>query len=78
MTKTKKKLTAGKLFYIFFGSNIAIYLSLGLHKGRTSYTEKPSSLKREHPALQNMKILYFFYICGYIFALLDPDTDPLT
>jgi hypothetical protein len=26
--------------------------------------EKPSALKREHPALQNMKILYFFYIRG--------------
>ncbi len=24
--------------------------------------EKPSALKREHPALQNMKILYFFSI----------------
>jgi hypothetical protein len=24
---------------------------------------KPSALKKEHPALQNMKILYFFYIC---------------
>ncbi len=31
--------------------------------------EKPSALKREHPALQNMKILYFFLF----FALLDPD-----
>jgi hypothetical protein len=26
--------------------------------------EKPSALKREHPALQNMKIFTFFYICG--------------
>jgi hypothetical protein len=26
--------------------------------------EKPSILKREHPALQNIKNLYFFYICG--------------
>ncbi len=27
--------------------------------------EKPSSvLKREHPALQNMKFLNFFYFCG--------------
>jgi hypothetical protein len=25
--------------------------------------EKPSALKGEHPALQNMKILYFFYFC---------------
>ncbi len=26
--------------------------------------EKPSALKTEHPALQNMKFLYFFYFCG--------------
>ncbi len=40
---------------------MAIYLPLGLHKGR-KLQEKPSALKREHPALQNMKILYFFSI----------------
>ncbi len=31
-------------------------------------------LKREHPALQNMKFLNFFYFF-VIFALLDPDPD---
>jgi hypothetical protein len=35
--------------------------------------EKPLALKREHPALQNMKILYFFLSLWVIFALLDPD-----
>jgi hypothetical protein len=40
--------------------------------------EKPSTLKREHPALQNMKILYFFLFVCVIFALLDPDPDPAT
>jgi hypothetical protein len=35
--------------------------------------EKPSALKREHTALQNMKILYFFLFLWVIFALLDPD-----
>jgi hypothetical protein len=35
--------------------------------------EKPSALKREHPALQNMKILYLFQFLWVIFALLDPD-----
>jgi hypothetical protein len=35
--------------------------------------EKPSALKREHPALQNVKILYFFLFLWVIFALLDPD-----
>jgi hypothetical protein len=37
--------------------------------------EKPTALKREHPALQNMKILYFFLFLWVIFALLDPDPD---
>jgi hypothetical protein len=38
--------------------------------------EKPSALKRKHPALQKMKILSFFLFFGVIFALLDPDPDP--
>jgi hypothetical protein len=38
--------------------------------------EKPSDLKREHPALFLMKILSFFLFFGVIFALLDPDPDP--
>jgi hypothetical protein len=40
--------------------------------------EKPSALKIEHPALQNMKILYFFLFFWVIFDLLDPDPDPAT
>jgi hypothetical protein len=51
---------------------ISIFLSLGLHKGRTSY-RKPSTLRKEHPTLQNMKILYFFLYLWVIFAFLDPD-----
>jgi hypothetical protein len=38
--------------------------------------EKPSALKRELPALQNLKILYIFLFLWVIFALLDPDPDP--
>jgi hypothetical protein len=38
--------------------------------------EKPSALKREHPALQKMKILSFFLFFGVILSLLDPDPDP--
>ncbi len=37
--------------------------------------KKPSALKREHPALQNMKFLNFFLLFWVIFALLDPDPD---
>jgi hypothetical protein len=40
--------------------------------------KKPVELKREHPALQNMKFLNLFLFLWVIFALLDPDPDPLT
>jgi hypothetical protein len=40
--------------------------------------EKPLALKREHPAIQDMKILYFFLYLWVIFALLDPDPDTET
>ncbi len=36
---------------------IAIYLSVVLHKRTSKLQEKTSALKREHPALQNMKFL---------------------
>jgi hypothetical protein len=35
--------------------------------------EKPSAPKREHPALQKMKFLFFLYFLRVIFALLYPD-----
>jgi hypothetical protein len=52
---------------------MAFYLSLGLHESiRTSkLQEKPSALKREHLALQNMKFLNLFSFL-VIFALLHP------
>jgi hypothetical protein len=44
--------------------------------------EKPSALKRAHPALKNMKFLNFFEISKLFlwvtFVLLDPDPDPAT
>jgi hypothetical protein len=39
-------------------------------------TGEAFSLKREHPALQKMKFIYFFLCLLVIFALLDPDPDP--
>jgi hypothetical protein len=68
-----KKITAEKNIYFFFGSKTTIYLSQGLHKGRPSYRRSLLTLKREYPALQNMKILSFFLFLWVIFALLDPD-----
>ncbi len=35
--------------------------------------EKPSALKREHPALLKMKLIHFFLFFWVIFVLLDPD-----
>jgi hypothetical protein len=64
MTKNWKKFATGKKFHVFF------YL-------RTpKLQKKPSALKREHPALQNMT--NFFLFLWVIFALLDPDLDLLT
>jgi hypothetical protein len=37
--------------------------------------EKPSALKREHPALQKMKFINFFLCLWVIFALLGPDGE---
>jgi hypothetical protein len=36
---------------------------------------KPSALKREHPAIQNMKFLKKILLLWVIFALIDPDRD---
>jgi hypothetical protein len=37
--------------------------------------KKPSALKKEHPALQNMKFHKYFLLSRVIFALLDPDSE---
>jgi hypothetical protein len=62
MTKNVKNLQLKKP--PTFSTN-AIYFSLGLH---VQASGEALTLKREQPALQNMKFLPFFY-----FALLDPD-----
>jgi hypothetical protein len=46
-------------------------LQKGLHNGG----EKPSALKREHPALQKMKLIICFIFFWAIFVKLDPDPD---
>ncbi len=58
----EKKIYGQKFLSYFFWSKIAIYLSLGLHKGRPCYRRSIQSFKREHPTLQNMKFLDFFPI----------------
>jgi hypothetical protein len=60
--KSKKKKYSRKFFLFFFLSKIAIYLSLGLHKGRPSYSRRslPPS-KEKHSALQKNKCIHFLY-----------------
>jgi hypothetical protein len=74
-----EKFTSVKLLYNFWIENCNLpILTLGLHKGHTSYRRSLQPSKREHPALQNMKIHYFFLYLWVISALLDPDPDPAT
>jgi hypothetical protein len=56
--------------FIFFLSKIAIYLSLGLHKGRPSYRRSLHPLERENLALQDLNFLHTLWV---FMALLDQD-----
>jgi hypothetical protein len=60
MTKYKNKKLQLKIFVLFF---MKFSFPFGLHKERPSYSlqEKPSPLKREHPARQNVKFLNFSF-----------------
>jgi hypothetical protein len=55
---------------MFFGSKIAIYLSLGLHKGCTSYKR---SLQKRTFSTSKQEISSLFLYLWVIFALLDPN-----
>ncbi len=68
--KLKKKHSCNFLLFLL---KIAIYLSVGLHKGHQSFRRslQLSALKREHPALQKMDFLKLFSI----FAFLDPHCE---
>jgi hypothetical protein len=70
-----KKITAGNLIFIFLIKNCNFLIPRPT-KRTPKQQEKPSGLKREYPALQNMKILYFFLFLWVILALLDPDPHP--
>ncbi len=66
----KKKITAEKVFLFIKNYNFPF-----LDLQRTSKLQKkPSAVKREHRAFQNMKFLNFFLLVSD-FALLDPDPD---
>jgi len=81
--KLKKCTAETKIFW----SKTAIYLFLGLHKGRPSYRRSFRPQKRISRS-SNMKCIQFFLFLWVIFTLLDPDRirfpnpnpdpDPLT
>ncbi len=51
------------IFLLFFVSKIAIYLSLGLHKGSTSYRRSLQTSKENIQHFKTWKFFTFFYIC---------------
>jgi hypothetical protein len=74
MNKSLKKFRAGKKYFLFKNCNLLIPSP----PERTSkLQQKSSSLKREHPGLQNMKSgtskLELSSLLWVILALLDPD-----
>ncbi len=77
MTKNWEKILAEKNWIFFLIKNCNLVNSRPPQRTH-KLQEEPSALKKEHPALQNMKILYFFLHVKVIFALLDPDPDPAT
>ncbi len=58
-----KKIKAEIFFFMFWIKNCN-FLILRPLKRTPKLQEKPSALKRKHPAIQNMKFLYFFFFCG--------------
>ncbi len=68
MTKNKKKIYSWNIIYIFL-SKIAIYLSLGLHKGRPSYRRSLQTWKKTSSTSK----FEFSLLLWVILALLDPD-----
>jgi hypothetical protein len=78
--KIEKNLQLKKNFVIFLIKNCNLLIPRP-RKRTSKLKEKPSALKRKHPALQNMKCLNFFLLLWVIFsffALMDPDPDRLT
>ncbi len=59
-----KKIYSWKLNFLFSWSKIAIYLSLGLHKGRPSYRRSLQLSKENIKHFKTWKFCTFFYFCG--------------
>jgi hypothetical protein len=57
--KLRKKIYSWNFYIYFFDQKLQF-----TYPRPPQRTPKPSALKRDHPALQDMKILSFFYFCG--------------
>ncbi len=74
--KLKKKMQQKSFCLSFFRSIIAIYLSLGLYKGRPSYSRSLQSSKENIQHFKKNKIYQLFFLrLRVIFALLNPYPD---
>jgi hypothetical protein len=87
-TNWREKNLQLKKFKIFFWSKIAIYLSLGLHKGRPSYRRslQPSNENIQHFQTWNFLIFFSIFVGHFLTSLIriqsvsgsgsNADTDP--
>ncbi len=71
--QTLEKIYSWNFLYTFFWSKTAIYLSLGLPKGRPSYRRSLQPSKENIQQFKTWKFLYFFLFLWVIFDPLDPD-----
>ncbi len=85
MTKNwRRKKYSWKFFKYFFDKKIAIYLYLGLHKGRPSYRKSLQPSKQNIQHLKKWNLLTFFlflwiifrFWIGILIQIADPDKDP--
>jgi hypothetical protein len=73
---TSKRIDKLNIFLEFVNQKLQFtYPWTSIKDVQATVQKKPSALKREHPALQNMNFLNFLFL-WVIFALLDP--DPVT
>jgi hypothetical protein len=61
----RKKKKYSRTFFLF------LFLIINCNLLMSNLQEKPSALKRKHPALQKMKFIF----STFVFALLDPDCE---
>jgi hypothetical protein len=90
MTKNWEKFAAGIFIYnFFFFKNFYFYLSLGLRKGRPSYSRSLHPQKRTSSTSKHENSLLFLFFCGSLLPSwiririqqlkllrINPDPDP--